>query len=348
VIQEKQIARIPGAILASQDGIALLMVLWALTILTAIVFSFTLMARTEAYSTASFRAVVANRFLAEAGIERGILEILYRNANKGQAAQTTVVPEGGEVVQIDGTPYTGKIEKGQYTFRITDESGKIPLNALTDSTGVVLKNLLMNMGYQQEDAETVVDSILDWRDQDELRRLHGAESEYYTSLPNPYKAKNGPFDAVEELLLVKGVTPIMLYGDGKKKGIINYLTVSSNSNTINVNAAPKEVLMAVPGLDPAKVDLLMLQRKATPAAPTTGTQGTQGSQGIQDLAAILGEKNPAAGAFLSTGESNMFSIEATGNREGKQQGYGIRAIVTIEGSTGYRYVYYKSPAQVEP
>jgi general secretion pathway protein K len=345
-MQDKRSVSISGTVLASQDGVALLMVLWALTILSAIVLSFSLMARTEAYSSASFRATVANRFLAEAGVERGIIEILYRNANKGQ--QTTV-PEGGEMVQIDGTVYSGKIETGQYTFRIMDESGRIPLNALTDSNGVILKNLLTNMGYQEEDAETVVDSILDWRDEDELRRLHGAESEYYMSLPNPYKAKNGPFDAVEELLLVKGVTPAMLYGDGKKKGIINFLTVTSNSNTINVNAAPKEVLMAVPGLDPAKVDLLMTQRKATTTTGTTtmtGTQGVQGSQGIQDLAAILGEKNPAAAAFLTTQESNVFAIEATGNREGGEKGYGIRAIVTLDGNTGYRYVYYKSPAQV--
>jgi len=348
-MQNKQITSIPGAILDSQNGVALLMVLWALTILSVIVFSFTLMARTEAYSSASFRAVVANRFLAEAGIERGIMEILYRNANK---AQQSTVPEGGEVVQIDGTAYSGKIENGQYTFRIMDESGKIPLNALTDSTGVVLKNLLTNMGYQEEDAETVVDSILDWRDEDELPRLHGAESEYYMALPNPYKAKNGVFDTVEELLLVKGVTSAMLYGDGKKKGIINFLTVTSKSNTINVNAAPKEVLMAVPGLDPAKVDMLMVQRKATPVTPTAGTTGTQagvqGTQEVQDLTAILGEKNPAAAAFLSTSESNVFAIDATGNREGGHQGYGIRAIVILDGNTGYRYVYYKSPAQVEP
>ena len=336
---------ISGAVLASENGVALLMVLWALTILSVIVFSFTLMARTEAYSSASFRGVVANRLLAEAGVERGIMEILYRNANKGQ---TTTVLEGGEMVNIDGTPYTGKMEKGQYTFRIMDESGKIPLNALTDSHGVMLKNLLTNMGYQQEDAETVVDSILDWRDEDELHRLHGAESEYYMSLPNPYKAKNGPFDTVEELLLVKGVTPVMLYGDGKKKGIINFLTVSSNANTINVNAAPKEVLMAVPGMDPTKVDSLMIQRKATATTTTTAAQQVQGTQGIQDLAALLGEKNPQAAAFLSTNESNVFSIEATGNREGAQQGFGIRAIVTLDGNTGYRYVYYKSPAQVEP
>ena len=343
-MHDKQTISISGSILASQHGVALLMVLWALTILSVIVFSFTLMARTEAYSSASFKAVVANRFLAEAGVERGIAEIFYRNANKGQ----TTVPEGGEVVQIDGTPYTAKMGKSQYMFRIMDESGKIPLNALTDSTGVVLKNLLVNMGYQQAEADTVLDSLLDWRDQDELHRLNGAESEYYLSLPNPYKAKNGPLDTVEELLLVKGVTPAMLYGDGQRKGIINYLTVYSSSNTINVNAAPKEVLMAIPGMDPDKVAALMVQRQATATTGTTGTQAVQGSQGIQDLAAILGEKLPAAGAFLGTSESSVFSIDVTGNREGAQQGYGIRAIVTLDGNTGYRYVYYKSPAQVEP
>ncbi len=330
-------------ILTSQDGVALIMVLWALTILTAIVFSFSLMARTEAYSSSSFRATVANRLLAEAGIERGIMELMYRNANKGQ--QTTL-PEGVQLVNIDGTVYSGKIDKGQYTFSITDESGKIPLNALTDSTGVVLKNLLTNMGYTEENAETVVDSILDWRDEDELHRMHGAESEYYMTLPNPYKAKNGPFDAIEELLLVKGVTPVMLYGDGKKKGIINFLTVASNGNTINVNAAPKEVLMAIPGMTPEKVELVMTQRQATVTPATTGTQTTQGTQGVQDLAALLGGKDPVATTFLSTAESTVFGIQATGNREGGQQGYGIRAIVTLDGNTGYRYIYYKSPAPV--
>jgi type II secretory pathway component PulK len=70
-MQDKRSVSISGTVLASQDGVALLMVLWALTILSAIVLSFSLMARTEAYSSASFRATVANRFLAEAGVERG-------------------------------------------------------------------------------------------------------------------------------------------------------------------------------------------------------------------------------------------------------------------------------------
>ncbi len=343
-MQLKRSLKLPGKVLGSEEGVALLMVLWALTILTVIVFSFALIARTQAYSSAAFKAGVSNRLLAEAGVERGIMEILYRNANKGQ--QTT--PEGGEVLRTDGTSYTAKIDTGQYTFRITDESGKIPLNALTDANGVLLKNLLTNMGYQLEVAETVVDSVLDWKDQDELHRLHGAETEYYMTLPTPYKAKNAPFDALEELILVKGVTAAMLYGDGKQKGIINFLTIASNNTTINVNAAPKEVLMAIPGMTPETAQLILLQRQAPPTAATPGAQASQGAQGIQDIAALLGTKDQATASFLSTSESTVFSIEAIGNRQGGQQGYGIKAIVSLDGSAGYRYIYYKSPAKVEP
>jgi hypothetical protein len=54
------------------------------------------------------------------------------------------------------------------------------------------------------------------------------------------------------------------------------------------------------------------------------------------------------GVIEAPEEKSAVAIEATGNREGGTQGYGIRAIVTLDGTAGYRYVYYKSPARVEP
>ena len=316
----------------NSDGVALIMVLWALTILSVIVLSFSMMARTETHSALTFRTTVTNRFLAEAGIERGIVEILFRNANKGQP----VVLAGREPVKIDGTPYAGTVEKGTYVFRVIDESGKIPLNALTDVSSILLRNLLAQMGYQPEEADTVVDSILDWRDDNELHRLNGAESDYYMSLPNPYKAKNLNFDTVEELLLVKGVTPVMLYGDGKKRGLIDYLTVYSNRNSINVNAAPKEILAAIPGMTPEKADYVLAQREGT------------GIQKMQDVAALLGDTFKTMGSFLATGDSNTFAIDAVGKTADGQRGYAVKAILVLEGQQKYRYLYYKSPAQAGP
>ena len=82
------------------------------------------------------------------------------------------------------------------------------------------------------------------------------------SLPNPYKAKNANFDTLEELLLVKGMTSEILYGNNEKKGIIDLLTVYSRTSIkINVNAAPKEVLMAIPGITPEIADSIISFRE---------------------------------------------------------------------------------------
>jgi DNA uptake protein ComE-like DNA-binding protein len=58
----------------------------------------------------------------------------------------------------------------------------------------------------------IIDAILDWLDPDDIARPNGAEREYYAGLSPPYAPKNGPFETVEELLLVKGITPQLLYG----------------------------------------------------------------------------------------------------------------------------------------
>ncbi len=68
----------------------------------------------------------------------------------------------------------------------------------------------------------IADSILDWLDEDDEPRPYGAELEHYSVLPTPYAPKNGPIDSVEELLLVRGVTPDLLFGvDANRNGVID-------------------------------------------------------------------------------------------------------------------------------
>ena len=84
----------------------------------------------------------------------------------------------------------------------------------------MLANLLQQCGLGPgAERDTVIDSILDWRDPNRDHRLNGAEEDYYRGLDPPYSCKDGPFDVVEELLLVRGVTPRLFAGgevDGKK------------------------------------------------------------------------------------------------------------------------------------
>ncbi len=146
------------------------------------------------------------------------MEIYYRSVNKGQS----IILEGRELWRIDGTTYRDKLGTGTYAVRITDESGKIDLNTLTDASGILLKNLLIQLGVSGEDADVIVDSILDWKDPDNLVRLHGAEDEYYMALPKPYKAKNADFETLEELLLVRGITSGIFYGTENHRGLVQF------------------------------------------------------------------------------------------------------------------------------
>jgi general secretion pathway protein K len=307
------------------------MVLWVLAVLSVIVLSFAFMARTEVYSTISFRDGMEKKFLAEAGIERGIMELFYRSANKNQMS----VIEGSEIVRIDGRQYDGELGENKYSFSIADESGKININTLTDAKGIILNNLLVNLGLPGETANTIVDSILDWKDADDLHRLHGAEDTYYQSLPVPYKAKNDKFDTLEELLLVRGVTPEILFGGGSRPGLINFLTVYSKESKINLNAAAREIIMALPNMTSSFADRIVEFRE------------TAELRGQQDVIAIIGDVFRTIAPFVGFAESNMYTIEGKGLKKDETRGYAIRAVMNIEDSNEHRYLYYKSPSDVK-
>ena len=313
-----------GRISGPQKGIALLMVLWVLTMLTVMVFSFSYMARTEAYAALSFRQTIEKKFLAEAGIERGMVELFYMNTNKNK----TPVKPGDEVWRTDGRPYKTLTENGYYTIGITNEAGKVDINTTPE---LLLRNLLLNLGLDLDHADMIVDSLMDWKDPDNLHRLHGAEDDYYMSLPNPYKAKNANFETLEELLLVKGMTPEILYGAEGKKGIIDFLTVNSKMTKININAAPKEVLSAIPGITPELADSIITIREA---------------QEIQDIQGIVGSNYSLAAPYIDLAGTNAFTIESAGYKGTEKTGYTIRATVIPEGTNKFKYLYYKSPVDL--
>ncbi|MBX7102478.1 MAG: general secretion pathway protein GspK [Gemmataceae bacterium] len=103
-------------------------------------------------------------------------------------------------------------------FGVTDESGKININALVaiDSTGKIAHDTLIKLPNMTEE---IADAIVDWIDADDEQRPSGAENMYYSGLSPGYKCKNGPLDTLEELLLVRGVTPQLLFGtDANRNG----------------------------------------------------------------------------------------------------------------------------------
>ncbi|MBI5758850.1 MAG: general secretion pathway protein GspK [Planctomycetales bacterium] len=106
-------------------------------------------------------------------------------------------------------------------FGLIDESSKLNLNSLlklgVDDT--TARNMLMQISGMTEE---IADAILDWIDPDDTSREFGAESEYYLTLNPPYEPTNGPLQSFDELLLVRGMTPWLLFGeDANRNGLLD-------------------------------------------------------------------------------------------------------------------------------
>lgn len=158
-------------------------------------------------------------------------------------------------VRGDGRWQSEEFGAGGYWVRVNDEGGKINLNQADENA---LRQSFTNLGFDPKFGDALADAILDWRDTDPLVRLHGVESDYYLSLPIPYPAKDGPFDTLEELLLVHGVTPALFAG-----GLRDLFTVYSagGGSAPNLLTASPLVLQAVLGID-AEAARDLVQRRA--------------------------------------------------------------------------------------
>jgi type II secretory pathway component PulK len=94
--------------------------------------------------------------------------------------------------------------------------------------------------------QNLVDGIIDWLDENDQEQPFGAESSQYLGLKPPVLCKNGPIDSVDELLLVKGITRKILYGDSEKPGLAQFITVvGDEEGRININTADEKTLSAV-------------------------------------------------------------------------------------------------------
>jgi len=267
--------QLPGrhnkSLIENQDGgVALVLVIWVIVVLIAIVGEFAYSMRTEIKIARNFREEEEAYQLAVAGIEEAKAEILgIKDPSKAYVDENGVLvldPEAEEA-----PVRKNDLGRGSFRYVISDEDGKMNLNTATLEQ---LRSIFLNAGVDSKDVDVIVDSIIDWRDTDDLHMLDGAEEDYYESLDRPYSAKDGPFDSPEELLLVKGMSPEIFFGSGdsdeKKRydGVGKYFTVYG-SGIINIRTAPRPVLETVMGPDLA--DSIIEQRKVgVITGPTAG------------------------------------------------------------------------------
>ena len=149
---------------------------------------------------------------------------------------------------------------GGMEILVRDLSGRLQLNALVGSadggddaiarqTRDILQRLLVQeifIDVNVDRAELIINAIVDWIDKDDKEQgLESTESRYYRGLQPAYTAKNGPFEFIEELLLIRGITEDIYYGGKDRPGLKDLVTVHGNDGSININTASKALLKAM-------------------------------------------------------------------------------------------------------
>jgi general secretion pathway protein K len=287
---------------AGQRGIALLTVLWVLALLSVIAAGLVVQTHAELQLARNMKEAAAARALADGGVFLAIPHLL------DPSQETQWRPDGQErLVEFGG---------GTIAIVLLDEAGKIGINTTSDE---ILAGLLAVLGVGPELSTHLVDAIADWKDEDDLRRLNGAERDDYRRAGLPWVPRNGPFEAVEELRLVLGMTP-EIYAR-----LAPLVTIYAQNAKINPMSAPAEVLQALPGASAAEIARFIAARdRAVRESVQTGRPVTP----LPPL--------PALEQFFSAGPSRVVTVRA----EGRTPGGGVfvrEAVVDSSGKTDASY-----------
>lgn len=238
--------------LVSENGIALIMTMCILVILTVIAMNFSLSTRFGSMSTRNFKSDTRAYYLAVSAYEEALLYLL-----SDKDPNVDFIDEDGNFrTDAERDPITGttELDGAEVNLRISDEESRLNIN---DMKRNVLLNMLEQANVPDDLLNIIADSIADWIDEDDMHHLSGAEDEHYG--PLGYRAKNMRMDVPRELLLIRGFSPEYLYQSTDDIVSIHEL-ITTWGNGININTASANVLRLL-GLDAVEVDSILGQRK---------------------------------------------------------------------------------------
>lgn len=223
-----------------ERGIALVLVIWVVTLLLVIAGSFLYAMRTDARAARNAALIARGDAIAQAAVARALLELFK--------------PQGGPLVwKRDGAPREWSFDGVAVAVSFADESAKIDINTANNE---LLKGLFRFAGMGEDEAAKLLDAVLDWRDQDSLKRPNGAEEPDYAQAGLMGRPANHPFLSTEELQLVLGMRPEVF------QRIAPMITVYSRQAGVNPHLAQRAVLLAIPAVTQEQVDAFLAERES--------------------------------------------------------------------------------------
>ena len=260
--------------------------------------------------------------------------------------QTAIIDEplGDGIIHIEIIPEESRWNINKLCN--SAQSAPVKNKTATQAPGqydLVWEQIFMTAGVPEEMIPDMIDCWNDWTDTDStISGRNGAEDEYYkleadpkTGEPRiPYTARNGPVDTIDELRLIKGFIPAIMDGgilnpEEKRpdqqifvRGIKELFTTYGDGK-INVNAAPREVLMTIPEMDEITAGAIIEEREG---------RGMGGGTRLPSVNTAKSSKTKTATG--STDEEEDFSFKTVSDFMSRVPGIptSIQQFVTVNSS----------------
>ncbi len=220
-----------------QSGVAMIVVLWMIMVMMTLAASLLYATRTETSMVDYARRSAQARAVADAAAHYAVMQLFLPNKDRE--------------LKLGGAPLLWEYKGAKVEIRAVGENGLVDIGFASPP---LIRLILKQAGLDESAIERMLDTLEDFRDVDDLKRINGAEDADYDSAGLPFGAKDAPFERIEELQQVLGMTP-PLY-----QALTRLLTVNSGGKGINPMLAPRQTLLLLAEGDAAKVDAYMQQR----------------------------------------------------------------------------------------
>ena len=251
-------------ILSSNRGVAILVTIAVITLLITIALELNRKSRSAIASTAAIRDQYTLSHMTSSGVNAAIaLLIKDKLESETDSIQEDWANPDKIAFLLEDIPF----EDGEIKLKISDELGKIQVNALvvypdrsefSETQNNLWDRFVRLIIFERKlpeeiDPSCIINSVKDWLDiDDSITGLSGAESEYYQDSDTPYSCRNAPLSDLNQLAMIKGVSPEIFYNHNGMPGISEYMTVYGMANSgstyegkININTAEAHVIAAL-------------------------------------------------------------------------------------------------------
>lgn len=192
---------------ANKKAMALILVLWTIAVLSLLAGGLSFALRQDLTIANMETDRLTAHYLARAGLERAIVAVMGDSPLSDSPSDLWYDDTEMKNVKLNGGTFSVVHDNYEVnatgTYGAGDECAKLNVNVATRDQLLKLPNM----------TEEIAAAIIDWRDSDEDPQPGGVERAYYDRLEHPYTIRNGPVQTVRELLLVRGVTPGLFYGE---------------------------------------------------------------------------------------------------------------------------------------